>query len=779
MELVWDELQIKATNDERIIKKAYAKRLKQTRPDEQPDAFQRLRKAYEIALDYSRTCSEAQDSISQPDQLSGVDLCGHDERLQDIETHQNPHQKPVKHNPEDEIQIQIEQYMEELFHCFKEHGDTKAAELLEQITASDALINIEARHFLETMILNALNGLEYPPLMLLEKASKIFHWSDSDHQLRAWYGQIHQYAIRAHQSIEVRKTLEGYINDGNWRNLSNQTWLRHRKAARLLLRDWDHGYFEQQARKPVVVDALKELMGFIQGKYGSSYQMCLDARVVEYWERVVKTPSLSLWWRIVLYLSACTGSYVLLDLISIQSIFEPRHRDTLKHALVFSSVLTAIPFFYVARSLIHNILYQFGSIVEQTKRFNRFLRHDTRITTIFGVATLCIPLIGFQVPDDTAIWLVLAEYLMVIYWLRSHTIIVWIFLMALFLHLPTSVLMKYNHLGYLSPQKAHLITLSVSFVLIGGYLWLCRHYKWRVFAMSYSIAFVVTVLVMVGNIEQRNKSLNQNMANSIMSEIKTTNSTSNTRIPSSPSKMSQSYNYTSQLSNKPFALVPEDYMKNSEEYPKRQAAPMQITNLADLNINTPTKDKSNYRGARTATQSNYYDQRYSSTSRYQRRQTFGDKLNSIWRSGGQDNDSVTELSKKLRKKQLNLPLERRVLSLSSSETNTSYMRFYKQWVESINLCVTLTMPSNLPTTIDKYLGIALVRVDLNGEIRKAEIRKSSTSRIMDAHVLRSIRDCKIIPEFPKYITQDFHQADILFSYKYEVVRAKDRSGLDK
>jgi hypothetical protein len=47
---VWDELGIEPTKDQRAIKKAYAERLKKTRPEEHPEKFQALRRAYEAAV---------------------------------------------------------------------------------------------------------------------------------------------------------------------------------------------------------------------------------------------------------------------------------------------------------------------------------------------------------------------------------------------------------------------------------------------------------------------------------------------------------------------------------------------------------------------------------------------------------------------------------------------------------------------------------------------------------------------------------------------------------
>jgi len=69
----WDILQIEAGADKKAIKKAYAKLLKQTRPDDDPDAFTRLHNAYKTAL---RLCDadsgESVASRQQPPQRATV-----------------------------------------------------------------------------------------------------------------------------------------------------------------------------------------------------------------------------------------------------------------------------------------------------------------------------------------------------------------------------------------------------------------------------------------------------------------------------------------------------------------------------------------------------------------------------------------------------------------------------------------------------------------------------------------------------------------------------------
>ena len=69
---VWTILGIRATTDERDIKRAYAGKLKTTRPDDDPQAFQELRDAYETAVRIARQ-SAALEGDAVEDEGAGED----------------------------------------------------------------------------------------------------------------------------------------------------------------------------------------------------------------------------------------------------------------------------------------------------------------------------------------------------------------------------------------------------------------------------------------------------------------------------------------------------------------------------------------------------------------------------------------------------------------------------------------------------------------------------------------------------------------------------------
>lgn len=66
----WELLGLDAGADTRSIKRRYAQLLKQTRPDEDPEAFQRLREAYERALDWAQRVQDVDVPVALDESLA-------------------------------------------------------------------------------------------------------------------------------------------------------------------------------------------------------------------------------------------------------------------------------------------------------------------------------------------------------------------------------------------------------------------------------------------------------------------------------------------------------------------------------------------------------------------------------------------------------------------------------------------------------------------------------------------------------------------------------------
>ncbi|MFK0378984.1 hypothetical protein [Pandoraea sp. NPDC090278] len=69
----WQALQIEQTTDVALIRRAYAARLKQVRPEDDPEGFQRLRGGYEAALEWARSQAREAPVVEAVDAVEAVD----------------------------------------------------------------------------------------------------------------------------------------------------------------------------------------------------------------------------------------------------------------------------------------------------------------------------------------------------------------------------------------------------------------------------------------------------------------------------------------------------------------------------------------------------------------------------------------------------------------------------------------------------------------------------------------------------------------------------------
>ncbi len=189
----WTILGIEETTDTRAIKRAYAAKLKKTRPDEDPEGFKALHAAYKWAVDFSKNNIEYVETVQTEEPET---------------TTPEPAEIPQHHADEDIVEENSEE--DEYFAYLQEQWQI-LTDQVDKITESiDSINNIEAWRFLEgnevLLDLHFKSQFSYyvfaSLVECLEKYTdekrvstavcnyldQIFFWSDQRSQLEDEYG---------------------------------------------------------------------------------------------------------------------------------------------------------------------------------------------------------------------------------------------------------------------------------------------------------------------------------------------------------------------------------------------------------------------------------------------------------------------------------------------------------------------------------------------------------------------------------------------------------------
>ena len=155
---VWTILGTKATSDEREVKRAYARKLKVTRPEDDPQAFQELRDAYEVALRMAKHAATLDD-----DEPTEVDAPAFD--YDDRPAYTPAFPQPAAAQDDDDTVIYTAAYefdpngapnivapntlAREIWSDFVQHSHHQPAQLLAVASASDLMLNLQVRECFE------------------------------------------------------------------------------------------------------------------------------------------------------------------------------------------------------------------------------------------------------------------------------------------------------------------------------------------------------------------------------------------------------------------------------------------------------------------------------------------------------------------------------------------------------------------------------------------------------------------------------------------------------
>ncbi|WP_402719485.1 hypothetical protein [Janthinobacterium rivuli] len=285
---LWAILGTEPTGDERALKRAYAKRLKVTRPEDDPAAFQELREAYEYALRHAHLFAEEfpePQEVEAPEApaIEAAELWGViDEPAREA---QEPHEQPAElwgviaqePAPPSElwgvVAIDPAQEAASLWQAFLEHSrHADAGEVLAGILQDDAMLNLDVREEFDLCALRYCASAGYD-LSLRQALFEQLGW-DRDFS----------YLARSHGDL-VRAAVQRYRADRSFAHFSDNR--DSYPGLDCIMSQQPPSAYARQLFDQKFTLQLRELLHAIRWQHAEMLAWKLDTDLFEQWEQAV------------------------------------------------------------------------------------------------------------------------------------------------------------------------------------------------------------------------------------------------------------------------------------------------------------------------------------------------------------------------------------------------------------------------------------------------------------------------------------------------------------
>ncbi|QKY05379.1 J domain-containing protein [Janthinobacterium lividum] len=283
---LWAILGTEPTGDERALKRAYAKRLKVTRPEDDPAAFQELREAYEYALRHAHLfaeelpepqTAEAEAEAPEAPPMEPADLWGViDEPAQEppaelwgvIAQEQTP--PPEQWGV---VAIDPAQEADNLWQgCLTLTRHADAGEVLARILQDDAMLNLDVREEFDLCALRYCASAGYT----LPLRQALFEQLGWDHDF--------SYLARSHADL-VRGAVQRYRADRSFAHFSDNR--DSYPGLDCIMSQQPPSAYARQLFDQKFNLQLRELLHAIRWQHGEMLAYKLDTDLFEQWEQAV------------------------------------------------------------------------------------------------------------------------------------------------------------------------------------------------------------------------------------------------------------------------------------------------------------------------------------------------------------------------------------------------------------------------------------------------------------------------------------------------------------
>lgn len=179
---IWSILEIEPTDQEREIKKAYAKKLKLHNPEEDPVGYQVLREAYDKALKIAKNKEtfiydkpvEIKNDFTNKEAFINVDM-----HYQNIDNTNSKDDNDIE-----EMNSITEKFMEGVYSLYMDFHKRIDVDSWKKLLDSDILWNLNYKNNISKSIVNFLEDYSNIPIEIWLELNKTFQWSNDEDYLR-------------------------------------------------------------------------------------------------------------------------------------------------------------------------------------------------------------------------------------------------------------------------------------------------------------------------------------------------------------------------------------------------------------------------------------------------------------------------------------------------------------------------------------------------------------------------------------------------------------------
>lgn len=284
---IWNTLAIAPTSDVKAIKKAYAKVVKNHKPEQDPEGYQRVREAFDHALKWAKQNTseipeERQETISIDPPVEPVELPPEPvvEDKPATVLFEIPPEQVSQQPPQPSLAQVVDKAVGEMDRILHEDSYVHAIEYVKSLLVSDDFIAVDARILLEEKLFAWASrwNEQFVPFHLFSFLVETFDWHGAGYR-PAYRKGLDRIERRIHMGKEHDKLYA--MSSGRYVGASTADC----RAAKVLVGDYRPRYFYWLILVSSIYPAIKKILAGLQKTIPDIFEHELNTETVHWFLR--------------------------------------------------------------------------------------------------------------------------------------------------------------------------------------------------------------------------------------------------------------------------------------------------------------------------------------------------------------------------------------------------------------------------------------------------------------------------------------------------------------